>query len=241
MATRWKKTWGLAVCVLVLSSGMAWAGNSNPAIQVIHEGNQSLVLELTVPPLQIQQALQNGTPYHLLTLPGFGLTREVGAPQVPVRGGLIAIPPEGDFEIEILAAPSEILPDIHLSPTPRSVADFDSGIIRKEFAIDPGAYTSTTFYPSAIVQKGFAGYMRHQRVAQVLFYPVQYLPASDTVRIYEKIRIRIHFETPFPAVSPAVSNNPIAGVQRENPALLQSYEQLLESSLLNYSESGRTE
>jgi gingipain R len=203
---------------------------------MISADDQGIVLDLKVPDFEVEEHLHGVVLYHQVTIPDYGLTEEIGKPQVPVRGTLIGLPATGGMTLEILNVSSQIFKGYYVYPVPRSIVDPKSGLIQQEFAIDPEAYATDSFFPEAIVKEGFSGYMRDQRVVQLLFYPIQFNPISNEMKVYQTIRVKVSFEGTFPSGTA----KPFAGISKSRLSVLNPYERLLEDTLLNYSSLPRS-
>lgn len=213
------------------------AGEADHHIALLSSDEKQIIIELRVPDFKAEERREGEVFYQQVSIPDFGLTQEVGKPQVPVRGTLIGLPPTGGMALEILDVSSQVLKGYHLLPVPKPVLDPKSGAIQQEFAIDPEAYATDAFSPGAIVKEGFSGYMRDQRVVQLLFYPIQFNPSSNELRVYQTIRVKVSFESTFPSVMA----KPYAGIFKSRLSVLNPYERLLKDLLLNYSRLARGE
>src|SRR3990172_8889207 len=155
-----KNALGVAILISLIFLPAPSDGAENPYFTLISADDQEIVLELKVPDFRVEERLHGGVLYQQVNIPDFGLTQEIGKPQVPVRGTLIGFPPTGGMTLEILGVSSRVFKGYHLYPVPRPVLDPKSGVIQQEFAIDPEAYATDSFFPEAIVKEGFSGYMR---------------------------------------------------------------------------------
>jgi hypothetical protein len=212
------------VIVVLLAGSITVTSDSTAAthstLRVISSDNQSVVLELTVAGFQRETVTYAGQQYDRLTGPDMAQTVTPGMPQVPTRGTLVGLAVAEGVRLEVLDSRSEIVAGYRLAPAPAFTAGSDAPQHVPTDATD-------AFYPEHPVELGEVGYMRDQAVAQVQFYPVQYNPVTGKVRQYRHIRVRLTWDA-----APALAAKPATG----NPP---AYEDLLQNTLLNYTDLGR--
>ena len=216
--------------VLCIICGLVNLGAAPPEPQNLRLWNSddhSLVLEFTVAALHSETVEHEGVTYHLVTLPGLAWTTEVGSPQVPVKGALLAAP-DGSARVEVLESDYETLWGYNLYPSP-ALAIKEEGDMRyaePEFALNAAVYATDAFYPGRLAEIGFSGYMRDQAVVQLRIYPVQYNQVTGEARLYHHIRLKVIFDT----ASPANLTRRAGGT---------TYERLMQNTLFNYASLGR--
>ena len=240
----WNRT---AILLAIIFDMLPAYGAGDGIVQLIRSDNQEVILELSVAGFQAQPIEYDGTPYHRVTIPNFGLTTEVGHPQLPVRGEVIGVPEGARPVLEILAADFKVLSNYQILPVPRPEVDEEgtlSASLRYTFARVESIYQQDAFFPPEPVRVGFKGRMRDQAVMQILFYPIQTNPVRREVRFYNRILVRVAFQS---IDSGSMSDNfalnkpqvlPKAGTG-QIPVKGHTYERILENMLLNYPALGR--
>jgi hypothetical protein len=197
-------------------------------VRLLSSDGQAIVLELTVDDFQIETLEHAGQTYHRLIIPDTVQTSKPGEPQVPTRSTMLGLSSTEDVSVQLLDADYETLSGYRLHPAPRlelpgdNVDDLLAEGVQQTFALNQELYATDAFYPGTPVEIGLTGHMRDQAVAQVQFYPVQYNPVTDEVRLYRRILAQITWE---PLLSAAAT-----GAQGASPA----YENLLRNTILNY-------
>ena len=83
-------------------SPTAYLQEGPPQINVLASSANELVLEVSVPPVQIRQVVVNGVAYQRLYMPGTGSTAEIGKPELPTMGRFIVVPQGAKPHIEVL-------------------------------------------------------------------------------------------------------------------------------------------
>src|SRR3990167_4367328 len=124
----------------------------------------------------------------------YGHIKEKGKPQLPLRGTMIGIPEKGKVTLKVTGSDYQT---IHLKKDIIS-ADLPNLPLQVN---DEKTYGTNAFYPGSLATEGFTGYMRDQKVMQLLFYPVQYNPVTREVRIYKHISVEVTFDNSLTSLS----------------------------------------
>jgi hypothetical protein len=190
--------------LLVLGSGaMTLATSKTRAGSLLHvlsSDEQSIVVELSVTHVQTETVEHEGQTYRRLIIPGMTQTRTPGAPQVPTRGTLLGVPSTKGIAVHVIDAAYDTLHKYRLFPAPVLLVRHDTlpdpheGDIQPTFTLNHDLYSTNGFYPGVPVTIGRVGSVRDQLVAQMQFYPVQYYPVTDEVRLYRRIRAQITWD-----------------------------------------------
>jgi hypothetical protein len=140
----------------------------------------------------------NGKAYQKISIPAYshGYTSMVGSPRMPVKGILLEVPENRNFSLEILESEEEVYSGYYLYPVPNYQAQGGEGgsrFLAQQFALDEEAYSADRFYPGPLVELGDSAYLRNQKVVQLRFYPIQFNPATGTLKLLKRIRVRITF------------------------------------------------
>lgn len=197
-------------------------------LRLVSSDRETIVLELTITGFQIETIEQAGQTYHRVIIPGTVQTDTPGEPQVPTRGALLGLPGTAGVSIQVLEADYEMLSGYHLYPAPALQVVADSldaaqvAGVQPTFALNQDRYATDAFYPDRLVEIGYTGAMRDQAVAQVQFYPVQYNPVTQEIRLYRRILAQVTWA--------ALSGMAPAEAREASPG----YENLLRETLLNY-------
>ncbi|UCE17102.1 MAG: hypothetical protein JSV84_09340 [Gemmatimonadota bacterium] len=142
---------------------------------------------------------ENGE-YDVLSMTDCDISREVGEPQIPVTLLHVVLPAGADVNrVEVLSTQSEALEGIfRLYPVqpPQPYGAPGKPTIEIEF-FRPKAdvYGSTELYPTEIVEAGKAGSRAGYRLAGLLVYPIQYIPAEGKLLFHRRIDVRIHYSS----------------------------------------------
>ncbi len=206
---------------------------SGVQLAIIESSQRAIVVELTTGSYEVEQFTDAGEIFDRILLEGTVQTSKPGMPQTPTRGIILGIPTIENVTLDIVTADYDTLSDYRLSPAPLPVAsDNVSALFANEAVLenpveDADSYKTDVYYPTISAELGQVGYIRDQAVAQIQFYPVQFNPIRNEVRLYRRIVVRISWRGDVHA----------AGVDMRYRS--PDYESLLSSTLLNYVELRR--
>jgi len=125
-----------------------------------------------------------------------GRTREVGRPEVPVKGIFLDLPEGQSAKLSVLQTEVDTYEGYRVFPVPENILD-DQGTITavgESFVWDQSAYEVDEFYPLAVARLGDGFVFRGQHKLQVLFYPLSFNPVTGALHHYRKIKVRIDYE-----------------------------------------------
>jgi hypothetical protein len=199
---------GLALIVGLLAGNLsADSGQSNgwlpfqegaepapPTLALVAADATEIQLEATVPGVLSEKVEADGQAFTRLYGDGFGHPAKVGLPDLPVLRRDVEIPFGADVEIELISAEySEMtLEELGISPIyplqPPLPKSEDEG---PPLVIDTGFYAQDAFYPAGPLALGEPYIVRGHRAQPVEVWPVAYNPAAGTVRLYQRVVLRL--------------------------------------------------
>ena len=167
-------------------------------MRLLVSDRSGLILENTVnrDDIQRESSVQiNDETYDKIVLPGYSFTTEVGKPCLPIQVKMIAIPDSVDITLKILNSVYTTLDDYTIAPVPKQAKQetTDGYNINEVFSVDKTCYANDVFYPETIAQIESISYMRDQRVARLIFYPVQYNPVLHELKVYTSIQVHVEY------------------------------------------------
>ena len=125
-----------------------------------------------------------------------GHTREVGKPEVPLKGILLDIPEGQSAALSVLQTEEDdIYSGYQIFPVPEQVVDDQGSVagVGESFVWNQRAYGLDAFYPAEVAQLGDVFVFRGQSKQQLLFYPLAFNPATGQLKHFRKIRVRIDY------------------------------------------------
>ncbi|UCC64603.1 MAG: hypothetical protein JSV36_06025 [Anaerolineae bacterium] len=192
-----------------------------------------LLLEWEGPPYRLTTVLgDDGQTYTQVEVEGYVNAGPPGWPSLPSLGRLVALPPSGDFGLELIQVVYDSVPladPIEPSPglaPPQMDASGEPLPRETVFTRDEAAYTSTAPFPAAPVTLGDAVWMRDHRLARLTFTPFRYHPTRGTLEVVRRVRFRVWWQPPTAPAPTALTedpfNDPLAGLVL-NPAELDIF------------------
>ncbi|MBI9032500.1 Gingipain R, partial [bacterium] len=133
-----------------------------------------------------------------LYLDNYGLTGQIGQPQLPYSSKIIAVPEGAKVVTSLKTERRQVINleekgftnKVFPAQPPVSKSSKPEDII---FVIDDNIYNSLDFIPQAQVEVIELGYLRGMRLFEVNYYPVAYNPANNTISVIEKATLDIQF------------------------------------------------
>jgi hypothetical protein len=165
--------------------------------RIVQSDDSGMVIELATSDFSAKSELVSGTSYQKISLRDYfhGWTEEVGSPQLPLKGLFIDLPEDASPRLEIETVESTDFKGYRVYPTPQSaVSEEDSTRLRAKFSVNQKAYRKNAFYPSAAVELGETARFRHQKKAQIKFFPVQFNPATGVLKLNRVVRVKVTYE-----------------------------------------------
>ncbi|MCG3209540.1 MAG: hypothetical protein FOGNACKC_03167 [Anaerolineae bacterium] len=221
-----------AASLLAIALGLPQPGLAQPAattqLNILAMDDHGLTIELTAPPPQIEPVSIDGQPFQRVSLPGAGMMASPGAPQLPVKATLLAVPSTDGLSVTVLEAESQLIPNVRPAPAPALTApgtDPLTADLIETVSPDPAIYRANAFFPVQPVRLEKTMRLREQLLAPLQFFPVQANPVSGELRVYRRIVVRVEWDLPLAA----------AAASPENPAV----ESLLKAVALNAAQINR--
>jgi hypothetical protein len=155
-------------------------------ITIITNCPQSGVTCLTFmnPVVSTEEVVVDGETFTDIWIEGENQLSEPGLPQLPVVNRVIGIPDRGDIRLRILKTEYIEQPINQVYPS-QGVEDSSNFMCNREF------YRQGDWYPEPIVTLSEPAVLRDVRLVAISVYPIQYNPASSTIRVYRHIDIQV--------------------------------------------------
>jgi len=229
----------LAVLILAISATASvsgqWiplAGSSNPgrSVGLSSTGSDAIVLDITLPGLDVSEAKTKDGAYILLSVPDQGYNTELGHPKLPVVSEWVEIPQGARVEafLEVIASESFNLKakgfDKKIMPVQLPVPKMPGAEEKVPFSIDQTIYSKNEFYGKAKVTLSEPVQMRGHRAVLVSFWPVAYNPVTGDMKVITKAKISLK-----------LSGSDIAQTRKMATKYRSAvYDSPLSSTLINY-------
>ncbi len=158
-------------------------GSGDPSVHVASADARRIVLELELPSIDVREIeLDQGT-FHVLEIPGGGVTGRPGEPMLPTFSRLIQIPDRAAASVRVMAAETTELSGYR--PLPMQPEGEDAFVIR------PEAYGRVGFGTDERAQLESPALARGVRVVPITFQPVRYDPSRGCLEVATRLRVAI--------------------------------------------------
>ncbi|HEX7318951.1 MAG TPA: C25 family cysteine peptidase [bacterium] len=159
-------------------------------ISLLSAGVITETIEFT--PADFQFSTQNG--YDVVTLQGQFSTTEKGRPFLPAVTYYYLIPPTAEItSVEIISSSIQDFTGKYTPYPVQTIRPFSTNRIIPFVEPDAGVYGSAKPYPREIVEAIPSGCLSGYRLAGVMLYPVQFIPAEKKLRLYKSITLKINY------------------------------------------------
>ncbi len=158
---------------------------AEPLIRVLRTDADGLLLEFTLPGLQVQRVDTHDGAYHLLSIEGGSLDGEDGQPALPIFGRMVQIPDRAGLSWQVTEIETTELSGYR--PFPMQPED------ASELVIDREAYTRSGYPAGDPVRIGEPAIARDLRVVPILFAPVRFDGARQTLEVVKRLVVQITF------------------------------------------------
>ena len=115
-----------------------------------------------------------------------------GQPDIRFRGVPVAFPTSAGGAVRIVESEYRDRSPVELAPVPR-FEDREGIPVPAEYRQDPAAYAVASFLPARVTEVVPPAVVRGVQLGSVRVYPVQYNPATKTLREYTKLIIELTF------------------------------------------------
>lgn len=116
-----------------------------------------------------------------------------GSPDVKLRSFPLYFPGKSGNTVEIIDSKYEEVQNIEILPVPTIKISKDKDGVEPVFSKDEKVYNENKFFPGEAAYIKNSGALRNRYFGYLYMYPVQYNPATNSVRKYTYIRVRIKF------------------------------------------------
>ncbi|MCK4677940.1 MAG: hypothetical protein KAT48_07395, partial [Bacteroidales bacterium] len=145
------------------------------------------IVEFTFSEQEIEnEVLQN------ISLPGYFLPNDEGAPDLPGGGRYIAIPQGATAVLNITSYRTETYTDIDMAPAPRIPLDTDKGPLF--YKKNDNIYSKNAFFPEKPFSLSQPTQIRGVDVVMLGITPFQYNPVTKELVVYRDVEVDITFE-----------------------------------------------
>jgi hypothetical protein len=174
-----------------------WVDGDTPTVTLVEADASGVTVEIRFPGVEFSDN-EDGEFAHF-SLPGGGVTTEIGAPLLPVLREAVRLPQGASPALTILATEvdSTSLPELGLAdqiwPAQPAVAKLPGAIEAAAFVQDADAYAVESLGPQGWVGLGEIGQLRAVRLVPLEVFPVRHRPLTGEVELLRRIELRVDF------------------------------------------------
>lgn len=194
------------LCLVAVLAANPW--------QTLRSDNSGITLRLNSPLLQIENTSLRGESFQQLSLEGANSALDTGAPDLPLFGGSIILPPTGSYSLELRSLHTRQYPGIR--PYPVQSKDESP---RRDYR--PELYENHV-NPSPVLNGGVS-IIRDFRVLQFVVNPLSWDSATGILTHTDELEVNIRFNS-------NAGENEVAAYSTYSPAFRHIYE----ANLLNF-------
>lgn len=220
------------------SQGVTAVNLHKNSLHLISSSEKGISFEVQVPwqDLDLQELSIEESNYTKVSLTGWEVLGQAGAPELPIMIATFAVP----FGVEVSL---DVNPgNVHTKKLDQPVipvADqlfegFDlfnishrgfSPSQRFVYEMNKDIYSANTAFPGHLAKITNDGILRHQRLVGITIYPVQFNPRSRQLLLYESIMVNINFKGEIPLST------------KQSLKDVDIFERIYEKTVVNYKSS----
>ncbi len=161
-----------------------------PEVQLVSHSPGATVIDLTVPGFYVEEVMEAGDLYHLLSFGDNAKLRVVGKPELPVVTTLVGIPDRSDVRVSVEVLETETLTGYNVWPAQELTTDEDA---TPPFTIDRGFYSQSTVYPDLPAVVDEPQIWRDMRLTRLEVRPIRCNPVTGELTVATKMRVTIDY------------------------------------------------
>ena len=211
--------------LLVMSLSAEWIEISrNVSTELFESNSQDLRqahINFALDGFNREKEMIDGKEFSRVIYENEGKFIQEGKPSLPRFSRFIAIPDQGDVNIEVVNYSKTTISDITVFPQQRLTTESEPK--PDEFYLDENYYSNGDIFPSELTFAGEPAIMRDLRVVNVTVNPFQYDPKTKELHIYENVEL-------------IVTCSGAGGINQKtrNTAPSRFFQPIYRSSVINY-------
>lgn len=177
-----------------------------PHIEVLQQSEKTIILNYRFARASFSEKQVHQSTYHFLNIEGLSQIGQVGAPALPVKNEILALPKNATMKIEVLQAEFKTFTNFNIHPALKPARDTE-GAPEPKFEKNNAIYTSNEFYPNRIASSKILGKIRQTGLGKLQVSPLQYNPVTKEIKAYSQITVKVTFEGGSPNFDYLAQNN----------------------------------
>ena len=158
-------------------------------VQATDQAGEVIEIEYTLEGFELSPVEINGETYHAVKVGEEGRLLEAGMPELPHIARSVIIPDDARMEVLLISATYQEFTNIDVIPSKGNLLrTIDPETVPYEFG---DVYAGDAYFPQSIVSSRTPYILRDYRGLTVLVSPVQYNPATHTLRVYDHVVVQV--------------------------------------------------
>ena len=87
-----------------------------PSVMMKETTTRGLLVHFQIPGLKAGKVVLNDQVFHTVSIPGFGLSEDLGKPQLPSVAALVEVPKDVTLKLSVYKSSSQVLPHFRIVP-----------------------------------------------------------------------------------------------------------------------------
>ena len=163
---------------------------STPDRSVSLDKSNRVELHYSFPGAYVSETTINSEKFNFIHIDGFSKMKQVGAPALPSRNEIIAIPRGSEAQIEILNAEYIEFEGYMVHPALEPARDTE-GAKSPDFILDSNVFSKNAWFPQSNVEIVKVNYSRGTPLLVVRINPIQFNPVTRKIRVCSDIQFSI--------------------------------------------------
>ena len=152
-------------------------------ITIVEKSSNRLILEIAIDSVKIQPIDINGQTVFAISISDLGHTAEPGRVRLPIGSTTLGIPPTAEVDLNILDVDYTEMPISNIEMV--STLDYEN-YLKSEHVYQQPKQQAIGWYPENFAKLDIIGFIREQRVAKIIYYPVLYNYSTKQAKMAKK-------------------------------------------------------
>ena len=150
--------------------------SGKPGMNIVDSQPNGVEVVYSIPDFSMEDLMVNGVAMKSISLPGTFLFNDEGMPNLPGKGGYIAIPQGATAKLRIVSQRTDVIHNVEIAPAPRIPLENDNKPLN--YTPNPAVYSQNAFYPASPAQISSVTKFRGVDVVMLGMTPFQYNPVT---------------------------------------------------------------
>jgi PKD repeat protein len=163
-----------------------------PGMNLVDSKPTGVSIQFNVPEFSMEDLSVKGTMMKAVNLPGTFLFNDEGMPNLPGKGGFIALPTGATPKLRITGQKTDVIHNVEIAPAPKIPLDNDKNPL--DYTPNMAVYSKNAPYPASPVQISTITSIRGVDVVTIGITPFQYNPVTKDLTVYKELNVELVFE-----------------------------------------------